>query len=368
MIPELTLKRAIKVRRWRVVGQVSKASKRPELLPLLLRVADRGRSNARDIAEHLFFEARSRRVVAERMLAVGVAYRLLEEHQGEFTLSEEGRRATETKRVFVPERGTWDVWASDDPVLGSRILRVDAWDEPSALSERHSAAGDDKRRFERLPSWLREVVGRVQQPCVGPDSLRFDGLEERGETVPADAAVLVEWQVAEDRLRAKGTIGDKRVESELDAPNRSPEEVWEELLRDEGLWLDWDTTKGALLVAFEDTEGSERNSMTRRLPVERPNLEGLGTFDELVVEGVPIAEQSRGDARQWARWRLEDRIRDYATERRMEEWRRAACEPFADPIDLPSRSELARDAWQRRPERPSPRIWHLVAADDWGLR
>ena len=166
----------------------------------------------------------------------------------------------------MPEHGTWTIWASEDPLLGSRVLRVEAWQEPSAYDEVWGKERDAERNFERLPGWLSEVVGHVQRPCAGDGySLRVDELEVQGEVVSAEAGLTIEWSVSSGRLRVTGTLGGRKVHTDLDPPTRSSSGVWQELLQYEGLWPSWDETRGALLVGFEDTEAAERESMARTL-------------------------------------------------------------------------------------------------------
>lgn len=366
----IRLRRSLAVRCWRVVGRVAKAAKRPELIPLLVRVRDQGWSSADDIATHLLFEPQSRKVVADRLLRIAATYRLLDEHRGRYTLTEQGRLVIESEQVFVPEHGTWTFWASEDPLLGSRVLRVDAWQEPSAYDEVWGKERNTKRSFERLPPWLTEVVGKVQRPCAGAGhSLRIDELETQGEVVSAEANLAVEWAVEDGRLRVTGSLGGSRVSTDLQPPAHSHTEVWQELLEHGGFWPSWDPATEALRVGFDDTAEAERESMTRNLRFERPHLEGLGLFEATAVSGVSLAALSQDDAERWVRWRLESRIRDYATERRMADWAAAAKEPFTNhSVRLPTRSDLAREAWGTRGSRPSPRTWHLVAAEDWRLR
>lgn len=52
----IVLQRRIAVRCWNVLGMVAKSSKRPELMPVLLRARERNQTSAEDVAEHLFFE------------------------------------------------------------------------------------------------------------------------------------------------------------------------------------------------------------------------------------------------------------------------------------------------------------------------
>jgi hypothetical protein len=367
----ITLQRAIVVRCWRVLGQVAKASKRPELMPVLLRAREQGLTDAADIAEHLLFEPRARRVVAQRLLRIASRYGLLEEGDRGFALTEAGAAALETEQVFVPEHGAWTVWASDDPLLPHSVLRIEPWSEPTAYDEvrgkeREAARG---RSFEKLPRWLLDAVGVAATPAAsGGASLRIDHLEPEAEVAQLDASLRAVWDVTGRRLRLAGALDGSRVDTALDAPSLSTEEIWKQLLDSEELWPRWDQANAALRVSFEEAATGERESLRRDVVVRRPAVAGFGAFEAMTVQGVVLRARSAPDASRWAEWRLRERVRDYATAERFAAWSAEAVAPFAEfQPSTPSRRALAEAAWQARADRPSPSAWRLVAAEDWGL-
>lgn len=364
------LRRTIQVHCWRVSGQIAKAAKRPDLMPVLLRARESGGTDPSDVAEHLLFEPSSRRVVAERLLRVAVLYRLLEQEDGRYVLTESGHAAVDEEQVLVPEHGTWTVWASDDPLFATPVLRVEPWSEPNAYSEvrgeKRDSAGN--RRFATLPWWLREAVGVVAVPLVGGAPLRIDELKAEGEVAEPEATLRAEWDVSGARLRVRGTLGDAQVDTALDAPRVAADEVWLQLLQAEGLAPQWDPTTLALRVGVEETAPHERESMVRAVGFHHPRIAGLGAFDPTTVEGVALRPRTADDARPWAEWRLSARVRDYATAGRFSQWTAEAVAPFAEfEPSVPTRPELAGAAWRERPGRPTPAAWHLVAAEDWSL-
>ena len=156
---EFSLQRKIGVQCWNVIGMVARACKRPELMPVLLRARERGRTSADDVAEHLLFEQRSRRVVAQRLLHIAALYRLVTETDRWFSLTEAGAAALDSEQVFVPEHGSWTIWASEDPLLDHPILRVDPWDEPTARDELLAKdKGTTARDFVSVPPDRKSVV------------------------------------------------------------------------------------------------------------------------------------------------------------------------------------------------------------------
>lgn len=366
----IRLTREIRVECWRVIGQVAKAAKRNELLPVLLRAREGGQTDAGDVAEHLLFEPSSRRVIAQRLLQIAERYGLLVQEDRQYRLTESGYTAVETKQIFIPEQGTWTVWASKDPLLHASVLRVEPWRESSAFDEVRGEERDKapKRHFKKLPQWVRNAVGVISTPSVGGAPLRIDQLEDQGEEVNAETTLRATWDVTGARLRIDGILGGSRVNVVVDAPEIDADAVWMQLMQAEGLWSQWDDSVAALRVGFDETIAGERESLVRGVSFKRPDIESLGTFDATTVEGIALRARSVQDATRWVEWRLRERIRDYATTEHFGTWTADAVKPFAefDP-PTPSRKELAETAWRDRTDRPALSTWHLVAAEDWRL-
>ncbi len=367
----VVLQRRIAVRCWNVLGMVAKASRRPELRPVLLRARERNQTSAEDVAEHLFFEQRSRRVIAERLLRIAAGYGLLAQHERWFTLTEAGTQALDSEQIFVPERGSWTIWATNDPLLDYPILRVDPWSEPTAFEDvqRGKNKESDAREFSDVPRTLLGAVGRVAAPPGGGRGLlRIDELADKAESVEPDDDLKLVWNVGDGKMRLEGSLRGSQLNTVLDAPSTTVEDVWQQLLESEGLWSRWDRVRNALLVGFEETQDRERESLLRDLAIAAPTLGDLGKFNALIIQDVPLHARTVDDAGRWAAWRLHARLRDYATSERFDAWNKEATAPFAAyRIAVSSRADLARDAWGRRGDRPSPNAWHLAAAEDWSL-
>ena len=369
MTKSLVLKRRIDIKGWRAIGLVAKARERKELEPVLLRARETGGTDADDIARHLFF-AESRKVVAERLLHIGDMLGLLGQEGGKYVLTEEGEAALETGKVFVPEHGAWSLWVSEDCLLASPVLRVDAWEEDEDAVSESFKRRENGRQFEALPDWVRNVeVVDVVPPAAGDGvAVCIDELEETAEAVDADADLHLAWNVEERHLRLQGNWGREPIDSSLEAPGMAPDKVWEALLDSAGLLEDWDHRRGVLRVSFSATTGRERESMSRDLEFRQPSVPGYGDFEPVTVPGTAIAASSREDARRWAVWGLNARICDFATSQRYGEWSKEALAPFAElSPELPARDMLAASEWDAATGRPTPRAWYLIAAEDWGL-
>ena len=369
MNEDIVLRRQIAIRIWHVVGSVAKAVRRKELEPVLLRARERGGTDAEDVAEHLLC-ARSRKVVAERLLRIGAAYGLLREDRRRYALTEDGDRAIANGRVFVPEHGAWTVWVSEDPLLPSPLLCMEAWNERDDAYTETRPDAKDRRSFESLPSGLRDIQGTEITPLASDDGLavRIDELGEQAEAADPDGSLSLTWNVHKRQLRLQGKLSGKEVDSETEAPGILPDETWGAILGSEGLLEDWDPRRRALRISFGETTENERTSMSRDLPFRKPSVPGFGEFEPLTVAGVSIAARSPDDARRWSVWRLNARIHDFATSKRYDEWRKEAAAPFVEHgPKLPTRAELAESEWGSVTGRPTPRAWRLIAAEDWRL-
>lgn len=364
------LKRSVKVRCWRIVGQVAKAVKRTELIPVLLRAHETGGTNGRDLAEHLLFESQSRRVVAERLLQIGSHYGLLEKRDGVFVLSEAGQTAIDTGKVLVPEFGAWTIWASEDPLLPTPILRVDDWNEPSAFDDIKGKKSEsaEERSHGNLPAWLEKEVNRPITPNVGAEAICITHLADKAEAVEANATLRLSWNVGDGRLQLTGALEGKKVASELEAPPETLEKIWRTLLDGKGRLKRWCKDRQQLLLRFDETDDTHREVMSCDLRFESPQIPGYGEFEPFAVQDVPISSYTKEDAQSWAKWRLHTRIQDYATSERYATWRAEAVEPFDEyTLELPTRTELFDECWNRTTDRPEPYVWHLAAAEDWNL-
>ena len=370
MNEDVVLTRPVAIRGWRVVGLVAKAGKRRELEPILRRADEAGETHAEDVAEHLL-PAHSRKSVAARLLYIATKVRLLEKRQDRrFVLSEDGRRALESGQILLPEQGAWTVWASSDPLLLVHVLRIESWDEPNSAVSESRRDREEERPFVPLPDWFDDVQGMEFTPPASEDgvAVRIDALEEKVERVEPVASLRLVWNVARSRLRLRGEWEGEKVDAELEAPQVPSPEIWDALLDGEGLMEHWDDERRALTVPFEDTTESERESMSRELGFRKPCVPDYGEFDPLALSGTTITARSRGDARKWSGWRLNARVRDFATAKRYAAWWKEAVEPFAGyGLELPGRAELAESEWKSVVGRPSPRAWHLVAAEEGEL-
>ena len=201
-----------------------------------------------------------------------------------------------------------------------------------------------------------------------------DDLEKKVEKAKnPDSELYLDWNVGERQLRLKGTWKvektEESIDNELQPPDISFDDIWHDLLAGEELSENWDSQHQALKVSFKETDEVERETMSRSLKFQTPSVDELGEFDPFQVEQIAITPFSKRDAQIWAIWRLESRIREFATSKLYDDWWQKASEPFNEfHLECPARSELAANAWDTAGERPDTKTWYLIAAEDWSLK
>jgi hypothetical protein len=292
---------------------------------------------------------------------------LVEEHYGRFLLTRDGEKTLANDELFVPERGTWTLWfCTDDLLRDTDLLRVDPWREPSAGTEQNTRAAP--RNFTDLTApflrgLARDPAARLATP--GRSRARVGVLDRRSERL-ATTTLALRWEVHAKRVTLHGALDGEPLEESMPAPDITVDAVLDALMTlraDRG----WDRKRKALAVAFDDASPEERETMLRDARIEAPYIGSAGSFDDVIVR-VPLCAASAHDAQRWAAWRQQERVRDYATAERFATWTAEAAEPFADRApSMPTRSELARAAWQNRSADARALGWHLVAAEDWDL-
>lgn len=384
MIPAFTLTRSIPIHVTRFAGEVAQEEERPELMPFLLMARDHGAITARDAAGHLLGAAQGREQIARRLLETLERTGAMARRQDGKTwaLTEAGREALEKEEVFIAERGDWEVWHADDPLLPHGLIHLAVAEEPRAGEETRRDA--PQRRASPPHATLDALKGLPLAPIMGGARRRIDELPDQVEPREGKTAQLI-WDVAARRLALKL---DGR-SCDLPAPVLSHAETFDALLEAADLASRWDSDREVLRRAFPDLSDAARRSMIEdvdfagrsgrrsirpgQLAEDLPGpipVPGCGAFDPTTVRGVSICASTQAHAEDWATWRLLDAMDDIASARRFAAWREQASESFAEfaPLALPGRAELAARALPRIAGEPlSAAAWNLNAAEDWSL-
>lgn len=381
----IELKRALDVQSFHVVGDVGFADQRREDLRAIaqLGVESRGRLTPRQLCEQLLGGRPP--AVGLRLLDVCVRLGLFEWDGASrgadrvAVLTEEGLEVADGGDVFVPERGTWTLWVTDDPLVPpeERLLRIEPYKEPSAdldLSIRRGGDERDEPRRRRrrpvaLPEWVIDACDVQGLPYWGDGrAVSNIELEEKAEPTEADARITLTLRAAPGEpstVRLQGElagVSNGRVLSGTSAPPF--DELWRACLGHRA--ADWDGKRLAMRFSELDDDARERFEQTMRF--SGLSHQSLGDFRAFEVHGVPIRPAGDADASEWANWHLAHGLHAYLSGAAFELQCESVRRKFAGyHLVFQTRAELARRLRATGGQRPGRDYWRIQAPLDWSL-
>lgn len=380
---ELVLERTLDVKRYRIIAEVARAQKRDELYAVLLLAKERGYVFEKMVADDLL--GGRPETVGKRLIQICVRHKLLIEKESygkkNYLLTEIGQTALATEKIFIPERGTWEIWVTNDPLLPSALIQIKVFKEPQARNEIKSQKDLKERtnNMQSLPEWLFEKlpVEKLQGQSITPladrnADYRFDELEKKGEIVTPDAIITATLTIPQigdtSDLLFTGKIVDKEIRYQ-EAHPITFEKVWPQILQQQGWLTRWrtqqQTQQEVLDVSYSELKtDQEWASFHKDYPIQKPYLANLDRFDNTIIDNVPIAPATQQDANHWAHWLLERDTNQYVLKGDFEIMQNKVAESFPDyEITFPEPSDFAQ-----RLRITNPRAyWYLKAPLDWQI-
>lgn len=370
----LSLTRTPGVHCFHVVGDVSFARRREDLRAIAMFAIERGDAlTAEEL--HAALLPKLPLAASRRMLSLCESLGLVRrERDGKSKLTDEGRRTATEGTVFVPERGAWTVWLTDDPLVpvAERLLRVDPFKEPDANTEGKQKKESAKRReFVPLPAWVQEatvaVAGTPGWSKETDKAVRVNGFESEAE--PADHLSSLRLTVslapgAAGSVELRGTVDEvHRARAFAPPPDMAFPTAWTLALGARA--QDWDGR--ALAASFDELSDTARENFLHTLEVTMPTRSEWGSLTAAPVRGVPVRARTERDAQRWAEWIVTNGITTYAPSSRYRDLWETTRARFPEHfiLDVPQRDLAAR--FRAKAGVNPPRYWHLQAPTDWNL-
>jgi len=377
---ELVLERTLKIQRYRIIAEVAQAQNRGELHAVLLLAQERGYVFAKMVAEELL--GNRPETIGKRLIQICVTHNLLKEEESRgkknYILTEMGQTALEEEKIFIPERGTWEIWITNDPLWASALIQIKAFNEPPAFKEtrrdKKTELEDRCENMQSLPEWLSEKLQRqIITPLANRNAdYRFDELEKKGEVVTPDANITATLTIPQfgdnSDLRFTGKVADKKCDYQEQHPITF-ESAWHQILQQQGWLTRWriqqQTQQYVLDVSYPELKtDQERASFRKNYPISKPYLTDWDIFDNTIIDDVPIAPATQQDANNWGHWLLERDTNQYVLKGDFETMQNKVAESFPDyEITFPEQSDFAQPL-----RRINPRAyWYLQAPLDWQI-
>ncbi|KHD11820.1 hypothetical protein PN36_28615 [Candidatus Thiomargarita nelsonii] len=362
---ELVFQRTLNIQRYRIIAEVARTQKRDELQAVLLLAQERGHVSAKMVADELL--GNRPETVGKRLIQICFTHKLLlEKESNYYILTKTGQTALEKEKIFIPERGTWEIWVTDDPLWANALIQIKPFNETQARNEIKNQKGLKERcqDMQDIPNWLvKKLQGQIITPLADDRNAeyRFDELAEKGELVTPDANITATLTIGETSdLLFTGKIINKECHYQEQHP-MTFQSAWHQILEQQNWLTRWRTQQEVLDVSYQDLSEQERASFHKDYPISKPCLTDLDIFDDTTINNIPIAPATQQDANHWAHWLLERDTNRYVLKGDFETMQNKVTEFFPDyEITFPEQSEFAQ---QLRPRA----YWYLQAPLDWQI-
>lgn len=367
----VNLSRQVSVKKIEALLEISRQEKRDDLHSILL-LADEcgGRITPRDISQKLLL---GRPESAAKALMDRCNYYEILGPNGDLT--DAGREALKTAEVFIPERGRYLIWYTDDPLIPQQLMDI----EPIEETRLHDEILTKQDRSNKLAKLAQET------PQDLPENLRllegkiFDlfGHEHGRVTMKKIETRIVSrhpdnTDILRVNLRLSPNVSptvslDGKFRRALPPPIVEFSQAWIDVLGAQS--AAWDSSKNppALRVSYEGLSEGELGSFATNLKLREPRVTGLGNFDDTIVQDVPIEPRTQSDANSWAKWLLLRSIDSYIMSPRYPELVERAAARFGNHfrVKLPLQSQLATELANLKKNDFLPeQYWYLQAPLD----
>lgn len=363
-LKSIILNRSIDLEKYEVLMEIGRKERREELHAILM-LADElgGRVSATDICNELLL---GRPTSVGRAIIDRCRYLELLDHSDRLT--ETGKEAIRNGELFIPERGRYVLWYTNDPLISQKLLHVEAVRE-SSLYKEVRINGNGNEHAENLSEKILNLEGRtftLLSPGGGHIIIRK--IEAKGVICKLKKTDILSatLHIAPSRIAQLDVKG--RFQHKLQVPGIDFETAWLSVLG--SLARSWENSRNppALKIAFKELNDKELASFKKTIHLTKPNLQSYGTFENTSVKNVPIIPKSRGDAAQWAKWLLKRSIHTYMDRKQYQDQIESCKSQFLDfeDIELPSLEELVLEFREEKfPDGRLPReYWYLQAPLD----
>jgi hypothetical protein len=364
---KLVLERTLEIQRYRIIAEVARTQKRDELHAVLLLAQERGHISAKMVADELL--GNRPETVGKRLIQICVTHNLLVEQQSNYVLTETGQTALEKEKIFIPERGTWEIWVTDDPLWASALIQIKPFNETQARNEikNQKVLKERCEDMQDIPNWLvKKLQGQIITPLADRNAeYRFDELAEKGElVVTPDANITATLSIGNTSdLLFTGKVVNKDCRYQEQHP-MTFQSAWHQILQQQNWLTRWRTQQEVLDVSYQDLSEQELASFHKDYPISKPYLTDLDRFDDTIINNVPIAPATQQDANDWAHWLLERDTKRYVLKGDFETMQNKVTKFFPDyKITFPEQSEFAQQLRQTNPRA----YWYLQAPLDWQI-
>jgi hypothetical protein len=345
--------------------EIGRQEKRDDLHSILLLAEEcGGRVTPRDISQRLL---PGRPESAARALIDRCNYYEILGPNGEIT--DAGREALKTASVFVPERGRYLVWFTDDPLVPQQLMDLEPVEETKLHDEVLTKQDrSSKEKPQNLPDELHSLEGKTFDLFGnGHGQVAIKKIEQRVVYRSPNDKDMVRLDLRLSSSFLPMVSLDGKFKRTLSQPRIEFSKAWIDLLGPLSAQWDASSNPSVLRLGYDGLSEGDLGSFATNLRLREPRITGLGSFDDAIVQDVPIAPRTQSDASRWAKWLLLRSIDTYIAQSHYPELVKKALAKFPDypTLKLPSQSQYANELREQKKNAPqSAQYWYLQAPLD----
>jgi hypothetical protein len=365
----ITLTRKIELEKYELLMEIGRQENRQELHSILLLAKELGgKISPNDICEKLLLGRPPQvgRTILDRC-------RYLDLIDTYDRITEIGYEALRNEQIYIPERGRYLLWYTNDPLHSSRVLHIEALPESSLYNEvyvdRNGDQSTDKDETEEIPDKIKSIQGKTLtiygngRNQIQIRKINSQGLQIKLEPKDNQRAIL--------RLNPKQTTKvtfDGRFKFDELKPEIKYDFSWRSVL---GPYADsWETTNNqpALRSPYHGLKEEEIFTFTKNLHIKSPTMNIYGEFEDTIIQNLPIKPATQSDAEKWGKHLLKKSINTYMDQELLQENHESIRNKFPDypNFPLPTNYELLEDIIESNSDgdRVPPEYWYLQAPID----
>ena len=299
MLPIITLKRRVKVEKYRGVLDIGRQNEKQSYLAVLkLAEENEGRITAQAIIEQFF---KDRPLLLGERLILRCIYQGLFDDKGYIT--EEGKLALMENMVYVKERGAYDFWVTKDPLVPQKIIDLS------------SVYIDDNRGSKNLltlPDWIKNYEGvKISLFSHNNEIIKIYNFEEKIQKMKNDMSITINYIIHPPENQEKSKLflsGD--INAQFTEMQPYPYDyIWYLLLGENQ--HRWDKSSESYKCHFNEVSDYSHGIFLMEKKFIEPKIDKLGSFNDIVIKNIAIKPINNEEANIWANWILEKKITDY---------------------------------------------------------
>lgn len=363
----LVLTREIKLEKYEVLMEIGLRESRAELNSVLMLTKEMGgKVSASDICENLL---KGRPLQVGKAILDRCKYLDLIDYNGRLT--EIGVESLNSGEVFIPEKGRYTIWYTDDPLVPMGFLSLEAIPESSLYNEVNEQRNNNKNGFqsEEIPEKISNLQGRAFSIFgKGGGRVQIRKIDQYGlsKSLTIQDNLHAELKISQNNTTKISFTGKFRLEGTR--PDISFENSWISVIGEYASLWENTNNNSALKTSYTDLSEKEIFSFKKTLQLQRPTIPHLGDFNPTFVEEVPIKPRYLKDAESWATHLLFKSITTYLNNFDYQQIVKSCKSKFPDypNLQLPTIDQLL-EAFKssRKSDGRLPReYWYLQAPLD----